>query len=92
MRPCRDADEFEPAAERPSETIALWLDGHRSRCASDADRLLARPAADDTRAAMVKTDPATLAAVLWHGLGIDRAVAEGRSGASRATSCSRGRC
>jgi DNA-binding HxlR family transcriptional regulator len=75
--------ESDPAA-RPS-VIALRLDGHEFSLRADADQLVATAGASAatagagaTAAATVKTDPATLAAVLWHGLSVEQAIAEGR--------------
>jgi DNA-binding HxlR family transcriptional regulator len=69
---------FEPdPAGRPS-VIALRLDGHEFSLRVDADRLVATAGAGAAAAATVETDPATLSAVLWHGVDVDQAVAEGR--------------
>jgi DNA-binding HxlR family transcriptional regulator len=69
---------FEPdPAARPS-VIALHLDGHEFSLRADADRLVATAGAGAAPAATVETDPATLSAVLWHGLDVDQAIAEGR--------------
>jgi len=80
---------FEPDPAAPSSVIALRLDGHDFSLRADADQLVATagsggaPAAavetpGGAPAATVATDPATLSAVLWHGLDVDQAVAEGR--------------
>jgi hypothetical protein len=73
----------DPAA-RPS-VITLRLDGHEFSLRVDADRLvaaagtgLAAAGANTDPAATIETDPGTLSAVLWHGLDVDRAIAEGR--------------
>ena len=69
---------FEPdPAARPS-VIVLRLDGHEFSLRADADRLVAAAGSGAAPAATVETDPATLSAVLWHGLDIDQAIAEGR--------------
>jgi DNA-binding HxlR family transcriptional regulator len=70
---------FEPdPAARPS-LIALRLDGSEFSLRVDANRLVATAAtAEADPAATVETDPGTLSAVLWHGLDIDQAIAEGR--------------
>ncbi|MFZ0388500.1 MAG: helix-turn-helix domain-containing protein [Solirubrobacteraceae bacterium] len=69
---------FEPdPAARPS-VIGLQLDGHEFSLRADAERLVATAGPDAASAATVETDPVTLAAVLWHGLDIDRAIREGR--------------
>ena len=74
---------FEPdPAARPS-VIALRLDGHEFSLRADADQLVATAGAaaagaDPPAAATLETDPATLAAVLWHGLSVEQAIAEGR--------------
>jgi DNA-binding HxlR family transcriptional regulator len=71
--------ESDPTA-RPS-VIALRLDGHEFSLRADADQLVATAGAAPAGAAAtatVETDPATLAAVLWHGLSGEQAIAEGR--------------
>ena len=69
---------FEPdPAVRPS-VIALRLDGNEFSLRTDADRLVATAGTETDPAATVETDPGTLSAVLWHGLDIDQAIAEGR--------------
>jgi DNA-binding HxlR family transcriptional regulator len=69
---------FEPDPAAPPIVIALRLDGHAFSLRVDADRLVATAGPAAAPAATVETDPATLAAVLWHGLDADRAVTEGR--------------
>jgi DNA-binding HxlR family transcriptional regulator len=69
---------FEPDPACAPSVIALWLDGHEFSLRVDADRLVAAAGSGACAAATVETDPATLAAVLWHGLDLDRAVTEGR--------------
>ena len=76
---------FEPdPAARPS-VITLRLNGHEFALRADADQLVAAAASgappsgsEAPPAATVETDTATLSAVLWHGLDIDQAIAEGR--------------
>lgn len=69
---------FEPdPAARPS-VIALRLDGHEFSLQATTDRLIATTGSGALPAATVDTDPGTLSAVLWHGLEIDQAIAEGR--------------
>jgi DNA-binding HxlR family transcriptional regulator len=68
--------EPDPAA-RPC-LIALRLDGHEFSLRADADRLVATAGSEAAATATVETDPATLSAVLWHGLDLDQAIAEGR--------------
>jgi DNA-binding HxlR family transcriptional regulator len=68
--------EPDPAA-RPC-VIALRLDGHEFSLLADADRLVARTGSGVAPEATVETDPVTLSAVLWHGLDVDRAIADGR--------------
>ena len=58
--------------------IALRLDGHEFSLRADSDRLVATAGAGVPAAATVETDPATLAALLWHGLDVAQAVADGR--------------
>jgi DNA-binding HxlR family transcriptional regulator len=68
---------FEPdPAARPS-MIALRLDGQEFSLGVGADRLAAAAGPGAAPAATVETDPATLAAVLWHGLDVDQAIATG---------------
>jgi DNA-binding HxlR family transcriptional regulator len=69
---------FEPDPAVGPSVIALWLDGHEFSVRADADQLVATAGSGPPAAATVETDPATLAAVLWHGLDLDRAVTEGR--------------
>jgi DNA-binding HxlR family transcriptional regulator len=69
---------FEPDPTARPSVIALRLDGHLFSLDADSDRLVATTGAGAPAAATVETDPATLTAVLWHGLEVDRAVAEGR--------------
>ena len=69
---------FEPdPAARPS-VIALRLDGNEFSLRVAPDRLLATAGAGVAAATTIETDPGTLSAVLWHGLDIDQAIAEGR--------------
>ena len=68
--------EPDPAA-RPC-VIALRLDGHEFSLRADADRLVATMGSGVAPEATVETDSVTLSAVLWHGLDVDRAIADGR--------------
>jgi DNA-binding HxlR family transcriptional regulator len=83
---------FEPdPAARPS-VITLRLDGHEFSLHAGADRLVAAAGAgaatagagattagaDTAPTATIETDPGTLSAVLWHGLDVDQAIADGR--------------
>jgi DNA-binding HxlR family transcriptional regulator len=69
---------FEPdPAARPS-VIALRLDGREYSLRADRDQLVATAGSVAAPAATVQTDPVTLSAVLWHGLDIDQALADGR--------------
>jgi DNA-binding HxlR family transcriptional regulator len=69
---------FEPDPAPAPSVIALRLDGHEFSLRADADRLVATAGPGAPPAATVQTDPVTLSAVLWHGLDIDQAIAEGR--------------
>jgi len=74
---------FEPDPGARSGVVALRLDGREFELRPQPDRLVAAAAAGTAAAgaaadATIETEPATLAAILWHGLGIDRAVADGR--------------
>lgn len=80
----------DPAA-RPA-VVTLRLDGYEFSLRADAEWLVATTgpgavpvatgavpvATGAAPAATVETDPATLSAVLWHGLDVDQAIAEGR--------------
>jgi DNA-binding HxlR family transcriptional regulator len=68
--------EPDPAA-RPC-VIALRLNGYEFSLRADADRLVATAGSGPAPAATVDTDPGTLSAVLWHGLDVDLAIADGR--------------
>ena len=69
---------FEPDPDARLGVIALRLDGHEFSLRADADRLVATTGSGTAPAATVQTDPVTLSAVLWHGLDIDQAIADGR--------------
>ncbi len=69
---------FEPDPAAPLSTVGLRLDGHEFSLRADADRLVATAGPGPELAATVETDPATLSAVLWHGLDLERAIADGR--------------
>jgi DNA-binding HxlR family transcriptional regulator len=69
---------FEPDPAAAPSVIALCLDGHEFLLQADADQLIATTGSGAPPAATVETDPGTLSAVLWHGLKIDQAIAEGR--------------
>ena len=69
---------FEPDPDARLGVIALRLDGHEFSLRADADQLVATTGSGAAPAATVQTDPVTLSAVLWHGLDIDQAIADGR--------------
>jgi DNA-binding HxlR family transcriptional regulator len=69
---------FEPDPSARSGAIALRLDGHEFSLRADSDRLVAMAGSGARPVATVETDPGTLSAVLWHGLDVDQAIAEGR--------------
>lgn len=69
---------FEPAPVARPSVITLRLDGHEFSLRVDADQLVAAAAPGTDPGATVETDPGTLSAVLWHGLDVDQAIAEGR--------------
>jgi DNA-binding HxlR family transcriptional regulator len=69
---------FEPDPDARLGVIALRLNGHEFSLRADADQLVATTGSGAAPAATVQTDPVTLSAVLWHGLDIDQAIADGR--------------
>ena len=70
---------FEPGPAAGSSVITLRLDGSEFSLRVDADRLVATAEpGDPSAAATIETGPGTLSAVLWHGLDVDQAIAEGR--------------
>ena len=69
---------FEPDPDARLGVIALRLDGREFSLRADADQLVATTGSGAAPAATVQTDPVTLSAVLWHGLDIDQAIADGR--------------
>jgi DNA-binding HxlR family transcriptional regulator len=69
---------FEPDPDARLGVIALRLAGHEFSLRADADQLVATTGSGAAPAATVQTDPVTLSAVLWHGLDIDQAIADGR--------------
>jgi DNA-binding HxlR family transcriptional regulator len=69
---------YEPGPRPPRGAVAMRLDGHRFELRAGARGLVARAGPGAAPQATIETDPATLAAVLWHGLDLDRAVADGR--------------
>jgi DNA-binding HxlR family transcriptional regulator len=69
---------FKPDPAAHPSVITLWLDGHEFSLHVDADRLVATAGSGAPAAATVETDSATLAAVLWHGLDLERTLTDGR--------------
>jgi DNA-binding HxlR family transcriptional regulator len=72
---------FEPDPGAHSGVVALRLGEREFELRPQPDWLGAAAAAAPGAAAAdatIETEPATLAAILWHGLSVDRAVADGR--------------
>jgi DNA-binding HxlR family transcriptional regulator len=69
---------FDPDPGTPAGVIALRLDGHEFSLQVSTDQLIATTGSGANPAATVETDPATLSAVLWHGLDVDQAITDGR--------------
>jgi hypothetical protein len=69
---------FEPDSSARPSVIALRLDGHEFSLQANADQLIATTGSGAPPAATVETDSGTLSAVLWHGLDVDQAIADGR--------------
>jgi hypothetical protein len=70
-----DADQLVATAGAGPATAGTGADTARTGAATAG----AGPdPAGAAAAATVETDPATLAAVLWHGLSVEQAIAEGR--------------
>jgi DNA-binding HxlR family transcriptional regulator len=68
---------YEPGPRLPRGAVALRLDGHEFELRPGPRTLAARAGPSAAARATIETDPGTLAAVLWHGLDLDRAVAGG---------------
>jgi DNA-binding HxlR family transcriptional regulator len=69
---------YEPGPRPPRGPLALRLDGHDFELRPGANRLAAAAGGSAAPRATIETDAGTLAAVLWHGLDLERAVADGR--------------
>jgi DNA-binding HxlR family transcriptional regulator len=69
---------YQPGAVPARGAIALRLDGHDFELRPGSRRLAAAAGPSAVPQATVETDAGTLAAVLWHGLDADTAIAAGR--------------
>jgi DNA-binding HxlR family transcriptional regulator len=69
---------YEPGPRPPRGAIGMRLGGHEFELRPGARRLAAAAGSSAAPRATIDTDPGTLAAVLWHGLELDRAVADGQ--------------
>ena len=69
---------FEAGPRSVDGAVAMRLDGHEFELRAGAERLLARTGPSEAPRAVIETDSRTLAAVLWHGLDADAAIADGR--------------
>jgi DNA-binding HxlR family transcriptional regulator len=69
---------YEPGPRPPRGPIGLRLDGHDFELRPGTNRLSAAAGPSAAPRASIETDAGTLAAVLWHGLALERAVADGR--------------
>ena len=69
---------YEPGSGSPPGAIALRLGTHDFELRPGPQRLAAAAGRSAAPQATIETDPGTLAAVLWHGLDLDRATADGR--------------
>jgi hypothetical protein len=69
---------FDPAAANGAPaSYQLRLDEHSFALGIDADRLQLVRGEAAAPAAVIDTDPRTLAALLWHGYPLDQALADG---------------
>ncbi|HEX5194302.1 MAG TPA: helix-turn-helix domain-containing protein [Solirubrobacteraceae bacterium] len=69
---------YEPGPPSPRGAIALRLGTHDFELRPEPRRLAAAAGRSAAPQATIETDPGTLAAVLWHGLDLDRALGDGR--------------
>jgi len=69
---------YEAGAPAPRGPVALRLDGHEFELRPGTRQLGATAGRSAAPLATLDTDAGTLAAVLWHGLDPDVAIAEGR--------------
>jgi DNA-binding HxlR family transcriptional regulator len=68
---------YEAGPRPPRGPVAMRLNGHEFELRAGAKRLVARAGRSAAPRATIETDSGTLAAVLWHGLELDRALADG---------------
>jgi DNA-binding HxlR family transcriptional regulator len=68
---------YEPGPRPPRGAVAMTLDGHRFELRAGVRGLVARAGSCPAPQATIETDPGTLAAILWHDLDLDRALADG---------------
>ena len=69
---------YGPGPRPPRGAVAMRLDGHEFELRPGAQRLAAAAGSSAAPQATMETDSGTLAAVLWHGLDLDRAIADRR--------------